>query len=279
MANGNTSVLVGWRKILATLLMIAIPAVNGSVVGLNLKQPVDYETNTLIVWLITVLVELAPTIATLIAGSKYITANKEQNIAAMEYTDEEAAPKVTYAPVNPTTSSVSTQTVLLSETPYKASDLDAMIQVAEKQIQKDNEQVSPVSRAYYFYPMIAHFDLREVPRQYRIEESKRLVDKGLELFTEAFKFSTKLETVPTMLQSASLNTYMFELKKAVEKANNQVCSGQTFEHLRSMVTYFHELYEAQYGLKQLDGKTIDWSLYGGGSFTPTQVGWDFAKLI
>jgi len=45
------------------------------------------------------------------------------------------------------------------------------------------------------------------------------------------------------------------------------------------VAYFNDLYTAQDGLNQLTDKTVDWSIYGSGAFTPTQVGWDYAKLL
>jgi hypothetical protein len=121
--------------------------------------------------------------------------------------------------------------------------------------------------------------MRDVPRQLRIGEAKRFVDKGVELFTEAFKFHTRLDAPPTPAQAANQHSYMFQLKKDYEKANNLLCSDKTFEDLRNLVAYFNDLYTAQDGLNRLTDKTVDWSIYGSGSFTPTQVGWDYAKLL
>jgi len=72
---------------------------------------------------------------------------------------------------------------------------------------------------------------------------------------------------------------MFQLKKDYEKANNLLCSEKTFDDLRNLVAYFNDLYTAQDGLNQLTDITVDWSIYGSGAFTPTQVGWDYAKLL
>ncbi|MDD5312713.1 MAG: hypothetical protein PHO26_06745 [Dehalococcoidia bacterium] len=162
---------------------------------------------------------------------------------------------------------------------YTPVDIPALVAKAEDNIKADGQMITPMTRAYYFWPSIVHFDLRDVPRQLRIDESKRLVDKGIELFTEAFKFHTKLAKPPTAAQASNIHSYMLTLKKEYEKANNLLCSDKTFEELRSMVTYFNDLYTAADGLSQLAGKTIDWSIYGSTSFGPTQVGWDFARLL
>jgi len=129
-----------------------------------------------------------------------------------------------------------------------------------------------------------NFDLREVPRQYRVSESKRLVQKALDLVTEAFKWYTKLDVVPTPVQSANRNAFMLELKKTYERANNMICSNKTFEDLRYMVGDFNDLYTALDGLNQLEGKTIDWTIYGE-TVMPVMArcrwvgGWDYAKLL
>ncbi len=162
---------------------------------------------------------------------------------------------------------------------YTPVDLDKYEAAAEEGIRKDGQTVTPLTKAYYFWPAIAHFDLRPIPRQYRISEGKRIVDKGIALFVDAFKFYSKLDNPPTPAQSANLNSYMLDLRKAYEKANNLTCTDSTFENLRSMVTYFNDLYSASDGLGKLMGKPIDWSIYGTGFVGPTQVGWDFAKLL
>ncbi len=275
MANENVSALTGWRKILATTLMIGIPAINSSIVGINLTMPDDYEVTTLIVWGIKILVEMTPTIATLIGGSKYISANKEQNIAAIE---SEAV--VATAAITPTASPAIVEQPRVVETaPYTPIDIKAMVQAAEKSVQDTGIKVDASNRASFFWPYVANFDLRDIPRQHRISESIAMISKALELFSDSFKFQTKLNTVPTQEESNNLNVYMLKLKHEYEAANNLQCSDQTFDNLRGIVGYFNEIYAAKFGLEQLVGKTVDWSIYGGGAFTPTQVGWDYAKLI
>jgi len=167
----------------------------------------------------------------------------------------------------------------VTEESYKPVDLDALVARAESSIKSDGQMIDPMSRAYYFYPSVAYFDLRQVPRSSRISESKNLVQKSLDLFSDAFKWYTKLDKVPTQAQAANIHGYMLQLKKDYEKANNMTCSNKTFEELRTIVTYFNDLYTALDGLNQLTGKTVDWSIYGTGAFTPTQVGWDYAKLL
>jgi len=165
---------------------------------------------------------------------------------------------------------------------YKPVDLDIMLQSVDANIKHDGQAITPLTRAIYFWPLVTNFDLRAVPRQYRISESKRLVQKALDLFTEAFKWYTKLDTVPTPAQAANRNSFMLELKKAFERANNMLCSNKTFEELRYLLGDFNNIYTAIEGLDQLEGKTIDWSIYGeagNAGYGPLQVGWDYAKLL
>jgi hypothetical protein len=276
MSNGTTSPLQGWRKILATLLMIAIPAVNGTVVGVNLQEPKDYNTNTLIVWVIMALLQLVPAIATLIAGADYLKRNTEQNIAAIE--SQAKDPKAnSVAVAQPAAAQI--PTLAAPDQPYKMVDLDAYITKAESNIKADGFAVDPMKRAYYFYPAAAYFDLRPVPREYRIAQAKEFIGKSLALFTEAFLWYTKLPAAPTPTQASNYHAYSAQLKREYEAANNVPCSNKTFDELKSIVTYFNDLYTADDGLNQLMGKTVDWSIYGGGAFTPTKVGWDYAKLV
>ena len=162
---------------------------------------------------------------------------------------------------------------------YVPFDIDAAVGAAEEACRRDGVEVNPISRAFYFYPQVTRFDLREVPRTERISEAKRLIDKVVELFCEAFKFQTKLPKPPTQAEAANYHGYMLKLKKDYEKANNLTCSDETFEQLRNLVSYFNDIYTAQDGLTQLVGKTVDFSIYGTGAYTPTQVGWDYVKLL
>ena len=185
-----------------------------------------------------------------------------------------AAPSASAPMINP--AALATAPKALSYVPF---DIDAAIGVAEENCRKDGVEVTPISRAFYFYPMVTRFDLREVPRTARLSEAKRLLDKVVDLFIDAFKFQTKLPKAPTQAEAANYHAYMLKLKKDYEKANNLTCSDETFEQLRNLVSYFNDIYTAQDGLSQLAGKTVDFSIYGSGVYTPIQVGWDYVKLL
>lgn len=162
---------------------------------------------------------------------------------------------------------------------YVPVDCDVCLSKAEEAIRKDGLQVTPLNRAYYFWPYAVNFDLRPVPRQLRVDESRKLMNKCLELFTAAFTSYTGLSKVPAPAQASNIHTYMLTLKKDYEKANNLACSDRSFDELKNMVGYFHDIYTVLEGLDQLAGKTVDWSVYGSSAFTPTQIGWDFARLV
>ena len=271
----ETTPLDGYKKIIVTLLTL----IAGSL-GLFITDPAKAQTIgqflidvlgpvavTLVGIIYTVVqgnidkekVKASPMIAAATAGEAK-QSPKAESVAAQQ---PAAAPVIPAAPV---------------ET-YVPVDLDAAVGSAEESCRKDGVEVTPISRAFYFYPQVTRFDLREVPREKRICEAKRLVDKAVDLFCEAFKYQTKLPKPPTPAEANNYHAFMLKLKKDYEKANNLSCSDKTFEELRNLVSYFNELYNAQDGLAQLNGKTVDWSIYGGGAYTPTQVGWDYVKLF
>jgi hypothetical protein len=230
----------------------------------------------------TIVITLVGIVYTIVQGNidkeKAKTAATEAKAQAIMA--QEASPKADSAPAEQPAVAQAVQAAPVET--YKPIDLDAYVATAERAAKADGLVVDPLNRATYFWPCMANFDLREVPRQYRISESKRLVQKALDLLTEAFKWYTKLEAIPTPAQAANRNAFMLDLKKAYEKANNMLCSNKTFEELRYMVGDFNDLYTALDGLNQLEGKTIDWSIYGeagNAGYGPLQVGWDYAKLL
>jgi hypothetical protein len=269
----ETTPLDGYKKIIVTLLTLAAAAA-----GLFITDPAKAATigQFLVDVLGPVLITIVGIIYTVVQGSIDKEKVKVVGIATKAASPKaEGAPSVqAAAPLVP--ASLST---VPAPSAYVPLDIDAVIGAAEERARKDGVEVTPLSRAYYFYPFMCNFDLREVPRAERLSEAKRLVDKSVELFIEAFKYQTKLAKPPTPAEAANYHAYMLKLKKDYEKANGLTCSDTTFEHLRSTVSYFNELYSAQDGLSQLSGKTVDWSIYGSGSFTPTQVGWDYVKLL
>jgi hypothetical protein len=268
----DTTPLDGYKKIIVTLLTLA-----SGMVGIFITDPAKAQTigQFLVDVLGPVLITLVGIVYTIVQGNidkeKAKTAAVEAKAQAIMA--QEASPKADSA------AAVAAPIVTAEIETYQPADLAKYITAAEGSIKADGQMITPLSRAFYFWPYIAHFDLRDVPRQLRINEAKRFVDKGIELFEEAFKFHTKLAAVPTPAQAGNQHSYMFQLKKDYEKANNLLCSNKTFEDLRNLVAYFNDLYTAQDGLNQLTDKTVDWSIYGSGAFTPTQVGWDYAKLL
>jgi len=272
----ETTPLDGYKKIIVTLITI----IAGSV-GLFITDPAKAQTvGQFIIDVIgPAAIVLVGIIYTIVQGSIDKEKVKSNVIAsvAKQSINNSASPKAD--------SVVAPQPAVTPYIPaapvdnFVPTDLDAAIGAAEESCRKDAVEVTPLSRAFYFYPFVAHFDLREVPRERRICEAKRLVDKCVDLFVEAFKFQTKLPKAPTPAEASSYHAYMGKLKKDYEKANNLTCSDKTFEDLRNLIAYFNDLYTAQDGLAQLAGKTVDWSIYGGGAYTPTQVGWDSVKLL
>jgi len=270
----ETTPLDGYKKIIVTLITI----IAGSV-GLFITDPA--KASTVGQFLIDVIgpcaIVLVGIIYTIVQGQ----IDKEK---------VKVAPKIaalqSEAKQSPKGDSVAAQqpavTPCLPAAPvdnYVPVDIDAAVGAAEESCRKDGQEVTPISRAFYYYPIITNFDLREVPRDRRVSEAKRLVDKSVELFSEAFKYQTKLPKPPTLAEANNYHAYMGKLKKDYEKANNLTCSDKTFDDLKNLISYFNELYNAQDGLAQLNGKTVDWSIYSGRAYSPTQVGWDYVKLL
>jgi len=268
----ETTPLDGYKKIIVTLLTI----IAGSL-GLFITDPAKAQTvgQFLVDVIGPAAVVLVGIIYTIVQGQ--IDKEKVKAAPKIAAITSEAPPKAeSVAAPQPVVAPVIPAAPVDNYVPF---DLDAAVGSAEESCRKDGVDVTPISRAFYFYPIVSHFDLREAPREKRICEAKRLIDKTVELFGEAFKFQTKLAKPPTAAEANNYHAYMLKLKKDYEKANNLTCSDKTFEDLRNLVSYFNELYNAQDGLAQLTGKTVDWSIYGGGAFTPTQVGWDYVKLL
>jgi DNA-binding cell septation regulator SpoVG len=269
----ETTPLDGYKKIIVTLLTL----IAGSL-GLFITDPAKAQTvgQFLVDVIGPVAITLVGIIYTIVQGS----IDKEKVKAAPKIaaiSEAKALPKVESAPAQqPAVAPIMPAAPVDNYTPF---DIDAAVGVSEEACRKDGIEVTPISRAFYYYPLITSFDLREVPKAKRIEEAKRLVDKAVELFCEAFKYQTKLPKAPTPAEASNYHAYLLKLKKDYEKANGLSCSDKTFDELRNLISYFSELYNAQDGLAQLAGKTVDWSIYSGRAYSPTQVGWDYVKLL
>jgi len=272
----ETTPLDGYKKIIVTLLTI----IAGSL-GLFITDPAKAQTigQFLVDVIGPVAITLVGIIYTVVQGNIDKEKVKSSVIAsvAKQSPDSNPSPKVESAPAQqPAVAPIMPAAPVDNYTPF---DIDAAVGAAEESCRKDGQEVTPISRAFYFYPVVTSFDLREVPKAKRIEEARRLVDKAVELFCEAFKYQTKLPKLPTLAEANNYHAYLLKLKKEYEKANGLTCSDKTFDELRNLISYFNELYNAQDGLAQLSGKTVDWSIYSGKSYSPTQVGWDYVKLL
>ncbi|MFA5401197.1 MAG: hypothetical protein WC169_05645 [Dehalococcoidia bacterium] len=280
----ETTPLDGYKKIIVAILSLAA----GSL-GLFITDPAKAQTvgQFLIDVLSPVAITLVGVIYTIVQGQ----IDKEKVRTAATTTGASTSGEANQSPKacrdGSSDPSASTPPAIPAAAPcipaapadnYIPLDLDSAVGSAEESCRMDGVEVTPISRAFYFYPIVTRFDLREVPREKRVDEAKRLVDRALELFSEAFKFQTKLARPPTPAEAVNYHAFMLKLKKDYEKANNLTCSDKTFEELRNLISYFNDLYTARDGLAQLSGKTVDWSIYGSGAFTPTQVGWDYVKL-
>jgi hypothetical protein len=282
----ETTPLDGYKKIIVTLITI----IAGSL-GLFITDPAKAQTigQFLIDFIGPVAITLVGITYTIVQGS----IDKQKVISSVISVNRSCEPKAwqsaKQSPNNDTSpkgDSVAVQQPAV--TPYVPAapvdnyvpvDLDKMVDAANQSCRNDAIEVTPISTAFYFYPCITRFDLRDVPGEKRLSEAKRLIDKSVELFAEAFKYQTKLPKPPTPAEAASYHACMGKLKRDYEMANNLLCSDKTFEDLRNLIAYFNDLYTVQEGLDHLAGKTVDWSIYGSGSYTPTQVGWDYVKLL
>ena len=276
----DTKPLDGYIRLLTTTISMALTIILLFVTDPAKAESITQFVNALLIPAIPQIANIIFVIVRTITDGQKITAKKELQLAGIL----PVVPVLATAPAVPAPQPVArvnpaTLATAQAPAPYTPFDIDAAVGAAEESCRKDGVEVTPISRAFYFYPLVTRFDLREVPRTDRLNEAKRLVDKAVELFSEAFKYQTKLPKPPTQAEAANYHGYMLKLKKDYEKANGLTCNDTTFEQLRNLVSYFNDIYTAQDGLSQLSGKTVDWSIYGGGAYTPTQVGWDYVKLL
>jgi hypothetical protein len=277
----ETKPLDGYVRLLTTTISMALTIVLLFVTDPAKAESITQFVNALLIPAIPQIANIIFVIVRTITDTQKITAKKELQLAGiLPVATPALATAAAPAPV-PQVKQVNPAALATAPTapPYNPFDIDAAVGSAEEACRRDGVEVTPISRAFYFYPMVTSFDLREVPRNERLSESKRLVDKAVDLFCEAFQYQTKLPKPPTPAEAANYHGFMAKLKKDYEKVNGLTCSDTTFEQLRNLIAYFNDVYTAQDGLASLAGKTVDWSIYGGGAFTPTQVGWDYVKLL
>ncbi len=172
-------------------------------------------------------------------------------------------------------------------TKIKEVNLKAIVAKAEDDIKKDHKHVDPVILATYCWTPMAYYDMRDLEEGCRVREAMRLVQQGFDLESEAFKFLSKLEKVPTKEQSAKRITYITKLEQDCANAMGRPCDRSLAGALRDMLGRFDDLYSALEGLAILDGaqdegKIVQWAkVYGtsGAPYGPMQVGGDWKELI
>jgi len=86
MSEEVTTVLNGWKKILAATVPTVVTGVNAAIVGVNLPLPESYDLIPMAAWLVKACVCMAPSIASIIGGVKYMAENVKQDIAHTEAT-------------------------------------------------------------------------------------------------------------------------------------------------------------------------------------------------
>ena len=223
-------------------------------------------------------------LAILIAGGQAVAIHINQSklkiapVVAAVTTGNTAAP--TPVPITPVPPLPPTPPGFPAAEDYAPINIDDLIAQAEARIKKNGGTVSDLARAYNFTDLAKYIDCFTIPKEYRIVELIRLCSKCVALFTTAFISYTKIPTPPTPEQAREYYKYQGQLKEDYMAANNLPCGHRTFEELKSLIEVFNELYSAQYGLTQENGKVCDWSIYGTGGTTHgfVEVGQDWVEL-
>lgn len=172
----DTSALDGYKKLIVTACTLL-----GALVSVFITDPAKAETigGFITSTVPTIVITLVGIIYTIVQGNidkeKARTAATEARSQAIM--SQEASPKDDSAPVEQPAVAPIVQAAPVET--YKPIDLDAYVAAAEESVKADGLIVDPLTRATYFWPCMTNFDLRPVPRQFRISESKRLYRKHL----------------------------------------------------------------------------------------------------
>ena len=151
---------------------------------------------------------------------------------------------------------------------YKPVDLDALVATCESVIIQVHLKITPLTKATYFWPLMANYNMRVVPAELRVGEARILVGKALDLHTAAFKWFTLIQDIPTPEEVADWNNYETILKEKYAAAHHLACCpASVVAGLKRIVQDFNDLYVAGSGLNELDkaqkaGKTLRWGMYG-----------------
>jgi hypothetical protein len=208
-------------------------------------------------------------IYTWIAGSQKIEVAK-QRTAELQYKLAMLSPKGTGA--KPSASTIPTYT-------YTSKDVEIVESEAKADIQGNSLTVDKLNFAEYNYTHMSNYDLRPVARELRVDLAKEFLDNEVSLLNDAWVFATNIQTPPTPEQAASKSTSMYYFKKEWEKANGLKCGDNVYTTMSTLLGYYNGTYSALSGVESLIGKTVDYSVFGGGMFSPTSLGWEAANLV
>jgi hypothetical protein len=163
-----------------------------------------------------------------------------------------------------------------------------LVATCESVIIQVHLKITPLTKATYFWPLMANYNMRVVPAELRVGEARILVGKALDLHTAAFKWFTLIQDIPTPEEVADWNNYETILKEKYAAAHHLACCpASVVAGLKRIVQDFNDLYVAGSGLNELDkaqkaGKTLRWGMYGGEGnppYGPMQISWDWKELI
>lgn len=264
--------LVGWRKILATLLPVVVAAINATVAGANVQVPESYDTITLVAWFMSLITTYLPTIITAISSAYYVKKNVEQDAVHTETAasiaiaqakasgvTDEAKKADSVAAVQPAAaqSQKAADPTESKQVFYSVADADTMAADVEAELKKENA-FTPVALAYAFRSRVLNFDIANVRPSDRVRQAEELVNKAKELFDKAIEDYTG-STAPTWEEYANLPKLQFRYKRDYEKANNLVCSGRSLEGINGLLNTMEDFVRYKAG-RELIGSTPSESL-------------------
>ena len=275
----NASSLIGWRKILATILPIVVAAINATVAGANVQLPADYEVSTLIIWGITILATYLPTIIAAISSGYYVKKNVEQDafhtetsasVAIAQSKSSVVPAPAAVAPASAVQPSATTmqpsdstaQTVSMPDTTpapvfYSYADADSMAAEVEASLKRDNA-FTPVALAYAFRSRVLNFSLSNVRPCDRVKQAAELVGMSKELFDQAITSYTG-SRAPTWDEYSNIPKLQFRYKQDYERTNNIPCSGRSMEEINGLLHTMEDFVRYKAGL-ELIGDTPSESL-------------------
>jgi len=261
------SFLRKWEVWLPLLIIALVAGLNASGIGPQIQLPSNYEPATLAAWAGAVLALWLPKIlALLVAGGGGTAAIIGYNRRQIAGLNSEAAyyGAVRAGKIRSTPGEVAD--VVYTYTLADVTKIyDHVLEVLKQTLEAPPKNVIAAN----YFNAVQNYDIRPITeRSERVPLMIALVDKAFELTKAAWEeFHLP---VPSPEVCAAPARLMFDLKKAYQQANNQVCGDPVYDKMRSMLGDLNEIYQIQYGLSQMKDKTVDWSVLGWSS--PVGIG-------